>query len=310
MSRASAASGTTLARGPAFSIERSILRHRRAARRAACAARSRCVIAVVDAEQAQAHGLAVMQAAGPAIVLHHVLPCRRAVADEGAERLRRELVDALEWSLAAVQAWRAGAMRAGMLARQWLACKRISSARSEVAPAPLSGLECARARFHPGQPGYVPSVKGPARRRGIPRYESDPMSAAVTTERAEARKTEAPRGAPDGGALRAHLRGRVHRLDHRSPTASSGWFGLPHNVELVLASVKGIVFVAVTATLLLLLGLRYFRNLEALAGAVHAAVRERGGGPHRLHGRARPRGRADRRRAGRHEPDAAGARRA
>ena len=41
-----------------------------------------------------------------------------------------------------------------------------------------------------------------------------------------------------------------------------GLLGLPHNVELVLASVKGILFVAVTATLLLFLGLRYFRNLE------------------------------------------------
>ncbi len=41
-----------------------------------------------------------------------------------------------------------------------------------------------------------------------------------------------------------------------------GLLGLPHNVELVLASVKGIFFVAVTATLLLLLGLRYFRSLE------------------------------------------------
>ena len=41
-----------------------------------------------------------------------------------------------------------------------------------------------------------------------------------------------------------------------------GWFGFPHNVELVLSSVKGIAFVAVTATLLLLLSLRYFRSLE------------------------------------------------
>ncbi|HTX70042.1 MAG TPA: ATP-binding protein [Thermoleophilia bacterium] len=41
-----------------------------------------------------------------------------------------------------------------------------------------------------------------------------------------------------------------------------GALGLPENVELILASVKGILFVAVTATLLLVLGLRYFRSLE------------------------------------------------
>jgi anti-sigma regulatory factor (Ser/Thr protein kinase) len=38
---------------------------------------------------------------------------------------------------------------------------------------------------------------------------------------------------------------------------------LPQDVEDVLGSVKGIGFVAVTATLLLVLSLRYFRNLEA-----------------------------------------------
>jgi hypothetical protein len=38
--------------------------------------------------------------------------------------------------------------------------------------------------------------------------------------------------------------------------------GLPEDVEQILASVKGIGFVIVTATLLLILGLRYFRNLE------------------------------------------------
>ena len=41
-----------------------------------------------------------------------------------------------------------------------------------------------------------------------------------------------------------------------------GALGLPEDVELVLASVKGIGFVVVTATLLLVLGLRYFQNLE------------------------------------------------
>ena len=41
-----------------------------------------------------------------------------------------------------------------------------------------------------------------------------------------------------------------------------GALGLPENVELALSSVKGIAFVIVTAILLLILGLRYFRNLE------------------------------------------------
>jgi anti-sigma regulatory factor (Ser/Thr protein kinase)/PAS domain-containing protein len=41
-----------------------------------------------------------------------------------------------------------------------------------------------------------------------------------------------------------------------------GALGLPDDVELALSSVKGIGFVVVTATLLLVLGLRYFQNLE------------------------------------------------
>ena len=40
------------------------------------------------------------------------------------------------------------------------------------------------------------------------------------------------------------------------------WLDLPRDVEQVLASVKGIAFVVVTATLLLVLGLRYFQRLE------------------------------------------------
>jgi anti-sigma regulatory factor (Ser/Thr protein kinase)/PAS domain-containing protein len=41
-----------------------------------------------------------------------------------------------------------------------------------------------------------------------------------------------------------------------------GSLGLPGDVELALASVKGIGFVVVTATLLLVLGYRYFKSLE------------------------------------------------
>jgi anti-sigma regulatory factor (Ser/Thr protein kinase)/PAS domain-containing protein len=41
------------------------------------------------------------------------------------------------------------------------------------------------------------------------------------------------------------------------------WLGLPHWLELDLASVKGLLFVLVTATLLMLLALSYFRGLEA-----------------------------------------------
>jgi anti-sigma regulatory factor (Ser/Thr protein kinase) len=41
------------------------------------------------------------------------------------------------------------------------------------------------------------------------------------------------------------------------------WLGLPRDLELALASVKGLLFVLVTATLLMVLALRYFRSLEA-----------------------------------------------
>jgi anti-sigma regulatory factor (Ser/Thr protein kinase) len=41
-----------------------------------------------------------------------------------------------------------------------------------------------------------------------------------------------------------------------------GSLNLPRDVEIALSSVKGIAFVAVTATLLLVLGSRYFRSLE------------------------------------------------
>jgi anti-sigma regulatory factor (Ser/Thr protein kinase) len=41
------------------------------------------------------------------------------------------------------------------------------------------------------------------------------------------------------------------------------WLALPHDLEQVLQSVKGVGFVLVTAMLLIVLGWQYFRNLEA-----------------------------------------------
>ena len=88
------------------------------------------------------------------------------------------------------------------------------------------------------------------------------MTAAVTTDRAEAR--ERRRRAARRLAVRYAL---IYAVTAVIWIVLSdrvlGWLGLPHNVELALASVKGIAFVAVTATLLLALGLRYFTRLEA-----------------------------------------------
>jgi anti-sigma regulatory factor (Ser/Thr protein kinase) len=42
-----------------------------------------------------------------------------------------------------------------------------------------------------------------------------------------------------------------------------GRLGLPPDIEVALASIKGVLFVIVTATLLMVLALRYFRGLEA-----------------------------------------------
>jgi anti-sigma regulatory factor (Ser/Thr protein kinase)/PAS domain-containing protein len=87
------------------------------------------------------------------------------------------------------------------------------------------------------------------------------MLAAVTTDRAQARKTR--RRAARQLALRyALIYAAVSIVWIVASDRILGLLGLPHDVELALASVKGILFVAVTATLLLFLGLRYFRNLE------------------------------------------------
>ncbi len=87
------------------------------------------------------------------------------------------------------------------------------------------------------------------------------MPAAVTTDRADARKRR--RRAARRLAVRYAL---IYAVASIIWIVASdrvlGLLGLPHNVELALASVKGIFFVAVTATLLLVLGMRYFQSLE------------------------------------------------
>ena len=87
------------------------------------------------------------------------------------------------------------------------------------------------------------------------------MLAALTTDRAEARKRRR-RAARQLAVRYALIYAAVSIVWIVASDRILGLLGLPHNVELALASVKGILFVAVTATLLLVLGLRYFRNLE------------------------------------------------
>ena len=87
------------------------------------------------------------------------------------------------------------------------------------------------------------------------------MPAGVTTDRAEARKRRR-RAARQMAVRYALIYAAVSVVWIVASDRILGLFELSHNVELVLASVKGILFVAVTATLLLFLGLRYFRNLE------------------------------------------------
>ena len=88
------------------------------------------------------------------------------------------------------------------------------------------------------------------------------MTAAVTTDRAEARGRR--RRAARRLAFRyALIYAVVSIIWIVSSDRVLGLLGLPHDVELALASVKGVAFVAVTATLLLVLGLRYFQSLEA-----------------------------------------------
>ena len=132
------------------------------------------------------------------------------------------------------------------------------------------------------------------------------MAAAVTTDRAEARRRRRR------AALRLALRyALIYAVAAIAWIVLSdrvlAWLTLPHDLELVLSSVKGVGFVIVTAALLMVLGWRYFQETRGLAGALHAAVRERGGGTHRVQGRARPRRQGHRPRGGRHEPDAADA---
>ncbi len=88
------------------------------------------------------------------------------------------------------------------------------------------------------------------------------MTTASTTDRAEA--SEARRRAARNTALRYAIMYTVVAvlwvvLSDRALT----WLDLPEDVELTLASIKGVAFVLVTALLLLALGLRYFRSLEA-----------------------------------------------
>lgn len=87
------------------------------------------------------------------------------------------------------------------------------------------------------------------------------MPAAVTTDWAKARK-QRRRAARRLALQYALIYAVVSVVWIVASDRILGLFGLPHNVELIIASVKGVVFVAVTATLLLLLGLRYFQRLE------------------------------------------------
>ncbi len=88
------------------------------------------------------------------------------------------------------------------------------------------------------------------------------MAATVVTDRAEARRRR--RRAARVLALRLTL---IYAVAAAAWIILSdralAWLGLPHDLELALASVKGMLFVLVTATLLMALALRYFRNLEA-----------------------------------------------
>jgi anti-sigma regulatory factor (Ser/Thr protein kinase) len=88
------------------------------------------------------------------------------------------------------------------------------------------------------------------------------MAAAVTTDRAEARRRRRR------AALRLALRyALIYAVAAIAWIILSdrvlAWLSLPHDVELVLSSVKGVAFVFVTATLLMVLGWQYFQRLEA-----------------------------------------------
>ena len=87
------------------------------------------------------------------------------------------------------------------------------------------------------------------------------MAAAVITDRAEAR-----RGRRRAARLLAFRYALIYAAVAVIWIVLSdrilAWLDLPQGVESVVAAVKGIAFVVVTATLLLVLGLRYFRGLE------------------------------------------------
>ncbi len=88
------------------------------------------------------------------------------------------------------------------------------------------------------------------------------MSAAAKTERAEARSRR--RRAARRLALRYTLLYAIVAIAWIVLSdALLAWVGLPADAERLLGSLKGIGFVVVTASLLMLFGLRYFRGLEA-----------------------------------------------
>ena len=88
------------------------------------------------------------------------------------------------------------------------------------------------------------------------------MAAAVMTDRVEARRSR--RRAARLLAFRyALIYAAVAVIWIVLSDRILAWLDLPQGVESVVAAVKGIAFVVVTATLLLVLGLRYFRGLEA-----------------------------------------------
>jgi anti-sigma regulatory factor (Ser/Thr protein kinase) len=88
------------------------------------------------------------------------------------------------------------------------------------------------------------------------------MTAAATTDRAEARRRR--RRAARRLALRyALLYALVAGAWIVLSDSLLAWLGLPDDIELVLGSLKGLGFVVVTASLLMVFGLRYFRGLEA-----------------------------------------------
>jgi anti-sigma regulatory factor (Ser/Thr protein kinase)/membrane protein implicated in regulation of membrane protease activity len=88
------------------------------------------------------------------------------------------------------------------------------------------------------------------------------MAAAVTTDRAEARRRRRR------AALRLALRyALIYAVVAIAWIVLSdrilAWLALSHDLELLISSLKGVGFVIVTATLLMVLGWRYFRRLEA-----------------------------------------------